>query len=278
MHILITGATWFIWQKLTKNLIELWHTITVLSRNSQKSQRIFSNEVNHLQRDEIMSSASLSWIECIIHLAWASINTFPWNTKNKKTIRTSRIETTKLLVAHLPKSCHSFICGSAIWYYPSSFEQVYESSFVNKVPSSFMEQLCVDREKEANKAASNTVRVINLRTWIVLWDEKFWKTIRQSTKYFGWIILWTWKQWIPTIDIETRVDICAWVLMDSSITWPINMVERNIRHEEYIKEVAAKLRRPVRCRVPSFLLKSILWEFSWLILGSWNVMPYRNEK
>jgi len=276
MHICISGATGFLGHALTVKLLASWHSITIITRSKTKWEKKFGDSVKYLNWEEISCDA-LAWVEVIINLAWAPIYTFPRNKKNKDTIYTSRITSTKTLVSQLPKSCHTFVSGSAIWYYPSHPEKIYTPTYTNTNPESFMENVCVDWEAQAQTAATDTRRVICLRTWLVLWKEKIWRILELQTTYLGWIILWSWMQWMPTITLDQRVEIVLLCIQDKSISGPINLVNENIRHKHYIQRLAKKLHRPVWLHIPEALLKAILWEFSTLMLWSQHVEAFQEN-
>lgn len=272
MHILITGATWFIGKALTQRLLLDGYTITIVSRNKKKSYTHFRDKVSYLERQDI-TREHLFWITCIINLAWAPIQTLPRNKKNKEKIYSSRIKTTKLLVKNLPESCYSFICWSAIWYYPPNNTTLYTTSFRNTHPRSFMEKLCIDRENAANKAASERTRVVTLRTGLVLWPEKLEYLLKKVTKRCWWIVLWSWKQFMPVIRREEWIDCCISIIKDTSISGPVHMVRQNITHETYIRKLAKEVHRPVWLRIPERIIRFFLWEAADLILWSWCIEP-----
>lgn len=278
MHILITWATGFIWSQLVHTLDNLHHTVTLVTRNKEKARHMFSSKwitATYITREDIKAwILKESSIETVIHLAGAPITLFPWNKKNKDKIMLSRIETTKILVDHLPATCHSFLCGSATWYYPSHPTKLYTTKYINKKSESFLEKVCVTWESEAKKAQSETTRVVHLRTWIVLWPEKMDKMIRQATKWWWWVILWSGQQRMPTISLEERVATCLHVIENQSITWPINMVTKNLTHETYMREIAKELHRPVRWRIPEKILRYFWWEASELVVWSWCISPH----
>lgn len=272
MKILITWASWFLWKQLVHDLLTLKKEVIVVSRNTWKTQKLFGEKVKHLKREDI-TQQNLHWVSTIIHLAWAPINTFPRNNKNKKLLRDSRINTTKLLVEHLPDSCDSFICWSAIWYYPSSLEKCYDINFINKYPTTFMEKLCVDREEEAHKAKTSTRRVVHLRTWLVIWPEKVGKKIRQSIQRYMWWIPWSGEQRLSLITIKKRSESCIQIINNDNIEGPVNMVTKNIQLKEYMHQIAQELHRPIRGHIPAKIIKFLWGEATQLILWSRKITP-----
>jgi hypothetical protein len=271
MNICISWATWFLGQWLVKKLLKQDHTITILSRSKSKVESVFGDMVAVVLWDTLQSK-DLEWIEAVIHLAGAPLFRFPWSTSYKKTIYNSRIHTTRKLVAVLPESCHIFLCWSAVWYYPSSEEIVYDETYCNNSPNSFLENVCIDREREAMKANAPHRRVVLLRTSIVEWDQWIRKKILQATKWFGWVILGSWDQYLSLITDSSRCNKVIECMHTPTLTWPVNLVDRTITMKAYIREIAQQTQRPVwRFTIPDRILICVLQWLSNLVLDSHKI-------
>lgn len=272
MNILITWATWFLWKKITSVLIAQWHIITVLSRSRQKIADVFGRDIQWLVWDDIQLT-DLKNIEVCINLCWAPLLHFPRTTSYQHKIYTSRVQSTKKLVALLPMWCHTLISGSAIWYYPSSLTQIYDESYTNTSPDSFLQRVCVDREEEANQAISITRRVVVLRTGLVEWEEWIRALLLRSTRWLWGIVPWDWSQWLSVITHQSWVDKVLYCIQHHEIHWPVNLVDRTLTISQYIHEIAQLLKRPVRWSIPKQLLKFILGPFGEVILSSQKIQP-----
>jgi NAD dependent epimerase/dehydratase family enzyme len=268
MKVLISWATWFLWKLLTHMLIKQWHAITILTRDKNKAYKIFANENVTVVTRDTLCLKQVAWIEIVVHLTGASLLRFPRTTRYKKTLYDSRIQTTRHLVNTLPSSCHTFVSASAIWYYPSSLTTHYAHQFINTSPSSFLEKMCVDREYEASLAKTTTRRVVYLRTWIIEWEQWFLPIITTAIKRYGWVIPWSWKQWISTISQQDRLVKVCHIIMNSEITWPINIVSKSESLESYMQRIATSNQRPLLFHIPERLIKFALWEFSSILLSS----------
>jgi len=269
MHVLISWATGTLWKPLTYRLIKKEWTITVLTRSISKAKKIFWSTVSYIQQDTL-NKKDLRKIDAVINLAWSPIYSIPRTQKNKEKIYASRIDTTKQLVSMLSSNVTTYINASAIGYYPKSLEMIYSSEWINNNPNSFMECVCVDREKEANKARTLWRRVILLRTWIVTGETLFSTIQKRSIRILWWLILGSWKQRLPLISKKDWVSNCTTILEDITIKWPVNMVWNCIQQESYVRYLAKQEKRITRIRVPSFIIRCILWEASELFLWSWN--------
>lgn len=268
MNICISWATWFLWKELTHRLLQQWHQISILTRSKSKAEKIFSHvNIAIFTRDQL-NTTLLTWSEVVVHLSWAPLFHFPWSNSYKQKISGSRILTTKKLVQLLPSSCHTFICGSAIWYYPSSLTTVYDESYINTSPNNFLESVCVDRELQAAHAKTITRRVISLRTWIVEWNQWMKKQIIQATKCFGWVVLGSWDQYLSLISHASRCNKVIHCINTPELQWAVNLVDYTITMSEYIHKIAKETNRFVRLTIPTKIVSLILWWLNSLLLDS----------
>ena len=111
----------------------------------------------------------LEGASALINLAGESLAAKRWNPARKAQQRDSRIRATRSLAAALKSASTPppvFISGSAVGYYgPTGDAPLNETS---PPGSDFLAQLCQDWEREALVAARNDVRIVLLRTGIVL--------------------------------------------------------------------------------------------------------------
>ncbi len=272
-HITITWATWLLGSALSRRLLDEWHQLTIVGRSTRKITQMYGESVRALTRDQL-SPETLDWCEVCIHLAGKSIISLPWTQKNKNAIRNSRIHTTKNIVDSLPDSCHTLLCASATGYYPSDDHKIWTIDDITTDPSNLLSQLCVARESAAAQARTPTRRVVHIRTGLVTGAGGFEDKVIKATKRWGWVVLWSGQQWMPLVTKHDWVDNVITCIQDNTIHWAINNVSRNIQYRDYIREVAHKLRRPTRLRMPSWILRLVLWEAALLFLWSWKVQPF----
>jgi len=273
MKITISGATGLLWSALTHALLNQWHKVTIISRSTTKSKKIFGDKVSVLTWDKL-NQENMYWCEVCIHLAGTSIMTLPWTQKTKNKIRNSRIDTTKKIVSVLPDTCHTFMCASAVWYYPPDTDTLYDANWKNTDPKTFLEKLCVEREDKARMAKTKTRRVIHIRTWLVIWPGTFEDKLITSIKWFGGIILWSGSQSMPQVTKHERVSNVLTCINNKNISWPINNVSKNISYKEYVYKLSKENNRPVWTHIPSRFIRWALWEASQLFLWSQKIQSF----
>jgi len=161
MHILITGGTGFIGQALVPALLHDGHRLTILTRQSLASTETITY-VRSL--DEVKAPA-----DAVINLAGASLAGRRWNSRYKKEIVDSRLQTTRAL-GDFFKDHESapaiWLNASAVGYYgPRDAEPVDEQGAAGE---GFSAELCRDWEAAAREAAGETTRLCILRLGVVL--------------------------------------------------------------------------------------------------------------
>jgi uncharacterized protein len=129
VHIVLTGGSGFIGQRLIERLLRDGHSLHLLGRRRPPTpaQVGFSewNASDARAPQEPVASAN-----AIIHLAGEPVAQ-RWNAEVKKRIRDSRINGTRALVEAIARSQdrpHTFICASAVGYYGDRGEEILDES------------------------------------------------------------------------------------------------------------------------------------------------------
>src|SRR5580700_4416206 len=168
MTIVITGASGFIGRRLMKALSGGNHTIRVLSRhagtNLPPGVKLFVWDPLKGQPPE----ESLEGADAVVHLAGEPVAQ-RWNDEVKQKIRESRVTGTRNLVQALSTARQRpavLICGSAIGYYGSRGDETLTEA--SSAGTGFMAEICTAWEKEADLAESLGIRLVKLRTGVVL--------------------------------------------------------------------------------------------------------------
>lgn len=281
MKILIIGGTGLIGSNLYKVLIAEYKNIaiSILTRNSKivdnssTSQVQYINNFNHLDKD----------FDVIINLAGEPLNKGRW-TKNKKTkIFSSRLDTTKKLIEYLKKLNKKpklLISGSAIGFY--GFSQTENFTENSKVEGNiFIQKLCKDWENIANEARDLGIRVVNLRTGIVLAKEGgILKEMLLPFKLGLGCQIGGGHAWMSWIHIKDLCNIIMYIIRNNNIEGPVNAVSPNpLQNRDFSKILAQVLNRPMFLNMPSFIVKIIFGEMGEaLLLNGQKVLPNKITK
>jgi hypothetical protein len=168
MQILISGSTGLIGRALVDHLEQSGHDVVPLVRPESSGA---ADGVRWAPSRGEIDTEGLEGFDAVVHLAGESINQ-RWTEETKKRIRNSRVQGTSLLagaLAELDDPPEVLISSSAVGYYGDRGDTWLEE---DADPGDlFISQVCREWEAASKVAAENGVRVVNLRTGIVLSTE-----------------------------------------------------------------------------------------------------------
>jgi uncharacterized protein (TIGR01777 family) len=254
MNIAISGASGFIGRHLLKILAAAGHSPRALSRHAP--------------------AESLREADVVIHLAGEPVAQ-RWTSAAKQRIRDSRVAGTHNLVetmATLPRRPEALICASAIGYYGSRGDEVLTES--SAPGSGFLPEVCVAWEREAQAAEAFGIRVVRMRTGVVLAAGG--GALQRMLPPFRMGVggrLGTGRQWMSWIHLEDLGALFQFAV-ESRVRGPLNAVAPiSVSNSEFTRELAHALRRPALFPVPEFVLGLLFGEMADVLLDSQRVVP-----
>jgi uncharacterized protein len=279
MKIAISGASGLIGSALADDLAATGHEVVKLVRSAPRS-------AGELRWDPMaeagdLDPAALSDVDAVVHLSGAGVADKRWTQARKSELRSSRITSTRALVAAIAAADPSpgvLICGSAIGYYGETGDQITDES--SPAGTGFLADLVRDWESAADGAARSGTRVVNIRSGVVLASAggmlgrlllpfKFGlgAKIGPGTQYLSWISL------------TDEVRAIEFLLTASDIEGPVNLTSPEpVTNAEFTKALADVLHRPALLRLPAGLLGAALGEVSSELLGSARIVPTRLQE
>jgi len=271
-NILIAGATGLIGQELVAQLQAKGHQVSILVRKPTKKAgiKVFLWDVERQQIDK----DAFNGIDTVINLAGEGIADKPWNQQRKQQIIDSRVKSTELLFKAIKESnapVESYISASGVGYYGDREDEILDEE--SSPGHDFMAHCCIEWEKAADRGIALGIRVVKLRTGIVLSEKGgALATFEKSIKNFVGAALGTGKQWLPWIHMDDLVNIYIKAVEDPSLFDAYNATAPSpVTNTTFTKTLAKILHRPVwPINVPKFVLKLILGEMSILPLISNN--------
>ena len=279
MIICITGGSGFIGTQMTKHFIAQGHRVVVFDIMSPKvsHQNVSFFKIN-LMNDEIPDV--LKTCDAVVHLSGVSIFN-RWTVSYKKEIYDSRIISTRKLVDFFTKHKQVtqkplvFVCASAVGFYGDGGEEILDES--KKPGDDFLAEVCADWEHEAQKAVALGVRVVSIRTGIVLGVgggmlAKLVPIFRLGLGgRFG-----TGKQWFSWIHMNDLIKVYESAVFDERLSGAVNAVaQESVRNSDLVQLLAHAVHRPAYFILPKWLLKIILGEFACAVLMSQRVTPQK---
>lgn len=276
MKILITGGTGLI----GRNLCQLWvakgYEVYVWSRTPEKVKGLCGSTVRGIKT---LAEIDQIPFDAVINLAGAPIADKPWTQARRKLLLDSRIVLTDELVAWLGKQDHKpevLISGSAVGWYGNGGEQVLSEESPQQ-SQDFATQLCAAWEASALAAESLGIRVVLIRTGLVLTGQGgFLSRLTPLFKFGLGGKQGSGQQWMPWVHLEDEVGIIDYVLYHSECKGPYNACAPNpVRNQDFAKALGHHLNRPAILPVPGFMLKMILGDMAELLLGGQKLQPKR---
>ena len=285
MRIVVTGGTGFIGRPLCQKLLELGHTVTVLTRNPDAARSRLDPRIAAIgwqgsrgATDEMMTA--LSSAEIVINLAGAPIAEGRWTEQTKDRLRRSREGTTSALVAALAKLQARpvlLISASAIGYYgPRQDDQLREDA-----PSGigFLASLCREWEAAARAAERLGVQVVVPRIGVVLGRNG--GALARMLPAFRLGLggpLGSGTQWLSWIHLDDLIELLLFLFHEAA-SGPVNATApQPVTNEEFSRVLGQTLGRPTWLRTPSFALKFLFGQMAEeLLLTGQRVVPARAE-
>ena len=277
MRVFITGGTGFLGQALTRQLLAAGHSVTVLSRTIQQ-HRQFSPDLAYVTGNPARPGdwqETLANHEAVINLAGASIFR-RWDEKSKQLLRTSRIETTRNVVAALAArrgKPSTLLSGSAVGYYGFHRDEELDESGANG--NDFLAALTRDWEAEALAAEQYGVRVVPCRIGVIIGPDG--GALSKMLAAFRWGLgspLGRGDQWFSWIHLDDIVRAFLFVIEHPTLTGPVNCTAPHpVTNREMSKVLARVLHRHLLPAVPAFLVRLLLGEFGSVLLEGQRVLP-----
>jgi uncharacterized protein (TIGR01777 family) len=221
--------------------------------------------------------AGLKGIDVVIHLSGAGIADGRWTEERKQLLRSSRIDTTRVLVdslSRLKQKPRLLIVASAIGYYGSRGDEILTES--STTGTDFLALVCRDWEAEASRAAERGIRSVMLRTGVVLSGKG--GALPKMLPPFKLGVggrLGSGQQWMSWIAIEDVVGIIRHAIAHEQVSGAVNVVAPNpVRNEEFTRLLAGMLHRPAIFPAPAFVLRLAMGEMAdAVLLSSDRVKP-----
>ncbi|WP_392891258.1 TIGR01777 family oxidoreductase [Pseudomonas migulae] len=276
MHILLTGGTGLIGRQLCRHWLSQGHRLTVVSRTPEKVAKICGADVRGIA---LFADLGQEPLDAIINLAGAPIADRPWTSRRKALLWSSRITLTETMLAWLEtreQKPQVLISGSAVgWYGDGGERELTEQS--PPVIDDFASQLCIAWEETAQRAEAMGIRVIFVRTGLVLSAEGgFLSRLLLPFKLGLGGPLGSGRQWMPWIHIKDQIALIDFLLHQKNASGPYNAcAPKPVRNREFAKTLGSVLHRPAFMPMPALALKVGLGELSLLLLGGQKALPAR---
>lgn len=254
-RILVTGSSGFLGRSLCAALERRGYTVIKLVRDRQRGG---VNTGFWDPQEGILACQLLEGLAAVFHLAGESI-AGRWTQAKRRRIYDSRILSTGLLcrtLATLARPPRVLVSASATGYYGDrGAELLTEDSAAGE---GFFADLCRQWEAETAPAAEAGIRVVNIRTALVLASSG--GALKPMLPVFrlglgG--VLGSGEQYWPWIGLPDQLRAMLFCLEQDGLRGSVNVCAPNpVTNREFTETLAAALGKPAKLTVPAWALKA----------------------
>lgn len=256
MDVLVTGAHGLIASALIPRLRADGHRVIRLVRTEPEG----SDDVRWDPPAGTIDTAGLEGVDAVIHLAGAGIGDKKWTPARKQLILDSRTQGTDLLartLAGLDRPPKVLLSGSAVGYYGDrGAEMLTEASAPG---DDFPAQVCVAWEAATAPAEAAGIRVVHLRTGIVLAAHG--GALQRMLLPFKLGLggrIGSGDQYMSWITIDDHVGAMRHLLTAESVRGAANLTAPNpATNVEFTKALGDAVHRPTVLPTPLLPLKAV---------------------
>ena len=278
MRVTVTGATGRIGAPLVAALKARGDEVTVLSRDPQRAGRRLGVEATAWSlQGEPAPAEALAGRDAVVHLAGEDVGQ-RWTSAAKREIRDSREIGARNLVAGIAAAQPSpplLVSASAAGFYGAHGPELVDESW--PPGRDWLADVCVRWEREADAAAQHGVRVVKLRTGIVL-DAEGGALAKMLPPFKAGIggPIGGGQQYLPWIHRDDLIGLYLAALDSSDFSGPVNAsAPEPVTNKDFSKALGSALHRPAVAPVPGFTIKLMFGEMAQIVLTGVRMVPGR---
>jgi uncharacterized protein len=277
MKLVITGASGFIGRALCAELLKKGHRLTLLTHSPPRSATAEMAKWQHWTPGTPGDwESALDGVDGVINLAGEPIAAQRWTPNHKRRIRLSRIDATNSLAEAIAKTKQKpafLLNGSAVGYYgPRGDEVINENT---EAGNDFLSSVCLAWEEAAKQTESLGVRVIRLRTGIVL--GKGGGALAKMAPPFKFFVggpLGSGKQWMSWIHLDDEVGLMIHLIESAAASGAINATAPNPETmNKFCRTLGKVMHRPSWLGAPAVALRLALGEMAEMLLTGQRAVP-----
>jgi uncharacterized protein (TIGR01777 family) len=280
MKVAITGATGLIGSRLVAMLVERSDEVTVFSRDVARARERLSGVAQVVDWDPLAGPApasALSGLDAVINLAGEPVDQ-RWTAAAKHRIFGSRVTGTRNVVAGLAQAeprPSALVSASAAGYYGDRRDEVLEENA--GAGSDFLAGVCVAWEGAADTAVSLGVRVVKVRTGVVL--DRSGGALGRMLLPFRFGVggpVGSGRQYMPWIALDDLVGIYVAAVSDAGWSGPVNgSAPEPATNREFSHALGRALHRPAVMPIPPIALRALYGEMASVVTGGQRMVPAR---
>jgi hypothetical protein len=281
MEVTLTGATGRIGESLVAALTARGDRVTVLSRDPDRANAALG--VPAVRWDPKGGPAPVSALEGrdgVIHLAGEDVGQ-RWTKAVRRELLDSREQGTRNLVAGIAaaeRRPRVLVSASASGYYGPHGGEPVDEGF--PPGDDYLAQVCLAWEREAERAEEHGLRVVRMRTGIVLSPDAgaLSKMMLPARLGVNGPVAGG-GQYLPWIHLDDVVGLYLAALDGEAWSGPVNMsAPVPVTNRAFARALGRVLRRPAFAPVPGFAIRALYGEMSTIVVNGVNMVPRRAQE
>lgn len=280
MRVTVTGATGLIGRALLPALRARGDEVTALSRDPARAGDLLGVPVVAWEpMEEPAPPGALAGRDAVVHLAGESIAQ-RWSLRARRAIRESRRLGTRNLVEGLgevpaPQRPSVLVSGSAVGYYgPRGEEPVDEEA---PPGGDFLAAVCLAWEQEAHRAQEQGLRVVRLRTGVVL--DPAGGALQRMLPPFRLGLggpIGSGRQYVSWIHPRDLVALILLALDRPELRGALNgTAPEPVTNRELARGLGRVLHRPALTPVPGLALRGLYGQMATMLTSGVRALPAR---
>jgi uncharacterized protein (TIGR01777 family) len=282
MRVLISGVTGFIGGRLAETLTTAGHEVWGLSRDPGKARQKVPQLTEAFAWNPVAQQPpgnAFAGVDSVVHLA-GELVAGRWTAKKMQRIEDSRVIGTRNLVKAMEADNRptTLVSSSAIGYYGERGDTALTE---DQAPGDdFLAKVCRAWENEAERADKHGVRVVIVRSGIVLAPGGgALEAMLPPFKMGAGGPMGSGRQWWSWIHRDDLVAIMQRAVEDNQMRGAYNGTAPNpMMQKDFAKVLGKVLRRPAFIPTPALALKLLLGGFSTELLSSKRGSDYHTRR
>ena len=281
----ITGATGFVGSALVAALRARGDQVRAFTRSAGQARELFG--ADGVEPVEAYLEAAGAWqariagCDAVVHLAGEPIAGRRWDARQKQIVRDSRVEAARYIaeaIAAAPKGQRPavLVTASGVDYYEFA-DPTFDDDEIDEAQGAgdtFLARVCRDWEEEARSAAAAGVRVVCMRTGVVLGPGGALGRMSGPFRFFVGGRLGSGQQWFSWIHRDDVVAAYLAAIDDPRYSGAVNLVAPEaVRAGDVARTLGDVMHRPAWLPVPGFALKAAVGEVADYLLHGRRVVP-----
>jgi uncharacterized protein len=290
MRVVVTGATGFVGKPLVVALLAGGAKVVAITRDRGRAAGALDG-AEHVEGDLEEKGPwcdALAGADAVVHLAGESIGGKRWDARQKQIIRDSRIESTARIVEAIGAMepalrPRALVTASGVDYYGfamrgkrGSFDAGDDDVTEADPPGdSFLARVCRDWEAEARGAEAHGVRVVSMRSGLVIGPGG--GALAKMRTPFRFLVggrIGSGDQWFSWVHLDDAVGAYRAAITDERYRGAYNLVApQAITARELAKALGKAMHRPALIPVPAFAVRAATGEMAEYLLEGRKAVP-----